>query len=121
MKMRQSQCLVSAESNPNETWMKQKLKTTKYKWNRQARWGWNLFDFWCHFLGTAVEVDGIEHDREMDLKKDRELFKRSGILVLRVKNKCENDANYILSIISDLGNWSVRRKMLGLNPIKGIE
>jgi very-short-patch-repair endonuclease len=77
MRKRRRQNLSSALKNPNENAMADLLATTGYVWSRQATWGFRVFDFWCHKLGCAVEVDGIQHD--------------SGIVVLRAWNNNATD------------------------------
>jgi len=101
---------AASAANPNELWMKAKLDTTGLQWTRQAQWGWRLFDFWCHELGIAVEVDGPEHDQAKDAKRDAYNLKRSGILVLRVRNQNEGDAAKALADIQAACTWQERRR-----------
>lgn len=96
--------------NENENWMRDILiAQTQYKWTRQARWGYRLFDFWCHELGCAVEVDGPEHNKGYDQFRDYYNYVRSGIIVIRVKNKNEEDAAEAIAYIKTLGSWEERR------------
>lgn len=90
------------------------LKKTKLKWTRQAYWGFRLFDFWCHRLGVAVEVDGPEHIRERDEERDQYNFHRSGIIVIRVRNFSEPDAAACLREISKTGPWAERRAAMDI-------
>lgn len=100
--------------NKSENWMAEKLATTGKKWTRSARWGYRVFDFWCHELGIAVEVDGPEHIKAIDNYRDAYNLHRSGIKVLRVRNLNEDDALKVLLAIADSDTWKERRKRLGL-------
>lgn len=118
MKMRQDQNLLECQSNPNEAWMLRKLETTGWKWKRQAQWGYRLFDFWNAYLGIAVEVDGLTHDKVYDGVRDDYNWERSGILVLRVRNRDEADAEKALETIQGACDWNERRASLGLKPVR---
>lgn len=118
MKQRQIQNRAKCLSSNAEQWMWEYLKNTAHKWTRQAQWGFRLFDFWCAEIGVAVEVDGPEHIHLLDKENDAELHKRSGIVVLRVRNFNEQDADRVLSLISEEVRWNYRRIMLGIKPIK---
>lgn len=109
--------LRRALTNPNENWMADHLCSTGLKWSRQAQWGFRLFDFWCSEKGVAVEVDGAEHDKGWDAFRDRQDYERSGIVVLRVRNRNEEDAARALAQISKAGSWNSRRKGLGLKSL----
>ncbi len=115
MKGRQEQNVRRALANPSENWLEERLNTTGYKWTRQASWGHRIFDFWCHELGIAVESDGPEHDQRYDAHRDEYNLRRSGIVVLRVRNRNEKDANVALSAIATAEPWNVRREKLRLN------
>jgi very-short-patch-repair endonuclease len=114
MRGRQMQNLAMAVVNPNENWMRAKLDSTGLKWRRQAQWGYRLFDFWCGHLGCAVEVDGPEHDVRYDEHRDEYNFRRSGIVVIRVRNRNEDDASRALLIISRLTPLADRKIALGI-------
>lgn len=115
MKERQIQNRINCVKNRNENWMKAKLAGTGFKWTRQAQWGYRLFDFWCHELGIAIEVDGPEHNKHVDNYRDEYNFRRSGIIVLHVRNNNDGDADEALAFISKSDKWSDRRNALGLN------
>ena len=100
-----------AMNNPNENWMFSKLSED---WTRQASWGYRIFDFWNHNLGCAVEVDGPEHDRDYDNYRDEYNFRRSGIVVLRVRNNNESDATSVLDAISRLSDHASRKESMGI-------
>lgn len=117
MKMRQKQNLLIAKTNKAENWMKEQLEKTSYKWTRQSIWGIRLFDFWCHKLGVAIEVDGAEHNKKRDWGKDMIDFQVSGIIVLRVKNFNQVDADQALEKIKHMETWNERRIKLGLKII----
>jgi len=121
MKQRQKENLISSKINKSENWFYQKLLTTNYKWSRQSILGVRLYDFWCHHLGIAVEIDGLEHDKNRDYGRDKTDYEVSGIIVLRVRNFNEEDANKAIKEINDKNeNWNDRRIKLGLKPIKNI-
>lgn len=115
--MRQNQNMVNSETNKAENWMFEKLNKGRYKFSRQRRWGYRIFDFWCHKLGIAVEVDGKEHKQEIDLERDIKEYNRSRIIVLRVKNFNEEDAKNALHYIKNSDTWNDRRREAGMNPI----
>lgn len=115
MRMRQWQNLEQCKTNRAEDWMAKILKReTDLKWNRQAQWGYRLFDFWNSKLGVAVEVDGDEHDQSYDSYRDKYNFERSGIIVLRVRNFDEVGANQVIKEIKLVESWFERRLKMGL-------
>ena len=118
LKMRQKQNLASAKLSKAEAWFKKILDTTCYKWTRQAQWGVRLFDFWCHKIGVAIEIDGEEHDKKRDFGRDMANYKISGIKVIRVKNFNEHDALKSLEEIRNVETWNERRKRLGLKLLR---
>lgn len=115
MRMRKEQNLARALTNKNENWMADLLATTGLKWTRQAQWGYRRFDFWCAHLGVAVEVDGAEHREDYDAYRDEYNFRRSGIIVLRVRNLSAEDAAAALEAIGKQSPWKERRVAMGLN------
>mgnify|MGYP000937170663 CR=1 FL=1 len=117
MAIRQKQNRESCKLSAAEEWMKVRLRGTGMKWKRQSRWGIRLFDFWNSEKGIAVEVDGPEHDPIRDKAKDRVDFLVSGILVLRVKNFDELDAQIAISRIMTSQSWNSRRSGMGLKPL----
>ena len=118
LKGRQRENLERALRNPNENWFFEHLKRrTSHKWTRQALWGYRIFDFWCHALGIAVEVDGATHNAKYDEIRDSYNLNRSGILVLRVRNLNEEDADRVIDEINAAETWGERRKFIGLNPL----
>lgn len=118
MSMRQAQNKMKAKNNPNEQWMAEHLAKTGLKWTPQARWGFRIFDFWCSKLGIAVEVDGVEHDALWDVVRDEANYAVSGILVLRVRNRNEEDAARVLAEIATSESWNDRRAKVGKKPIR---
>ena len=71
-----------------------------------------------HTIGCAVEVDGPEHKSEVDDPVDKYMYRRSGIVVLRVKNMDEDDALKALNAIAKLELWNDRRKRIGVKRTK---
>lgn len=114
MAMRKEENIERALNNPNENWMWKKLQRTSYKWSRQARFGYRIFDFWCHRLGVAIEVDGPEHNVGWDMYRDEYNFRHSAVVVLRVRNRNEADADRAIGLLGRVGIWSKRKGRLGL-------
>lgn len=112
--MRRMKSLNAAASskNVNENWMAEKLDKT---WSRQVVKGFRVFDFWNHKLGVAIEVDGNEHDRDYDNYRDEYNFRRSGIVVLRVRNMNESDATKALLAVSKLTSHKLRKEAIGIS------
>lgn len=109
---------VRCLSSKAETWALAMLSRTGRKWTRQAMWGFRIFDFWNAEIGCAIEIDGPEHNAEIDRYRDEYNFRRSGIVVLRVKNFDVADMNAAIRNIHDLGGWQERRASLGFTEAK---
>lgn len=116
MAERAQQNAIRARSNRAENWMAERLIETGLKWTRQAQWGYRIFDFWCHKIGCAVEVDGSSHDgqRAYDAYRDRYNFLRSGIIVIRVQNFDEDGAKAAISKIRRMQTWRDRKVEMGI-------
>lgn len=106
--------MAVAKNNPNEVWMLQKLRQTKWHWARQKSWGYRIFDFWNNLLGVAVEVDGPSHNQQWDEFRDNEAYNYSGIVVLRVRNMNEVDALEVIKAINESNLWWERRRDMGM-------
>lgn len=117
MLLRQNQNMKKSKSNSNENWFALKLKGCGYKFSRQRRWGYRIFDFWCHQLGVAIEIDGPDHNIDTDREKDISEFIRSRIVVIRVRNMNESDAYKALEYIKQSETWNERRTSAGMKPI----
>lgn len=102
-----SKCVTN--ENENLVWSK-----LSKGWTRQAVRGYRIHDFWNHELGCAIEVDGTEHDREYDNYRDEYNFRRSGVLVLRVRNRNMEDLDSVLATISKLTDVRTRKEKLGI-------
>lgn len=118
MLLRQNQNISNSKKNKNENWFSEKLNKSKFKFSRQRRWGYRIFDFWCHSLGVAVEIDGPEHKPKIEQERDLLEFNRSRIVVLRVRNMNEDDAYKALTYIHQSETWNERRTAAGMKPIK---
>lgn len=120
MRKNQEKCKAISLQNPNENWFADKLKGAKLgvKFNRQTLWGYRIYDFWCHSIGCAVEIDGPDHDENYDHYRDVYNYLRSGIVVIRVRNMNEVDALEAMEFIKSLESWDVRRIKLNINPIR---
>lgn len=121
MKKYQIDNLKTSKTNRAENWFAEKLKTSGLKFKRQARWGFRIFDFWNHNLGVAIEIDGSNHQVFIDSLKDKDVWERSGIVVYRVRNFNEEDAELVLGRLKEHSTWSDRRISVGKNPIRGSE
>lgn len=98
--------------------MSEKLKKAGLKFKRQAQWGIRLYDFWDHKTGIAIEVDGTDHNKARDSVKDKLDFNVSAIVVLRVRNFNEADAEKVITQILRSESWNDRRLGFGLKEIK---
>ena len=61
-----------------------------YKWRRQFSEGPYILDFYCPELKLCVEVDGLQHTAEEEVKRDNRrtaYLSKEGITVLRVSNE----------------------------------
>lgn len=103
---------------PANQWMEEKLKTTGERWVPEYPWGYRIFDFWCGKKGIAIEVDGASHDnpqqRAWDYIRDEYNFRRSAILVIRVRSFNEADAELAIQQVSSALYWKQRRIALGM-------
>ena len=111
MKLRQAQCLTNSLRSKSETWMAYHLATTGLRWIRQARWRGRIFDFWNREKGVAVEVDGREHNQLKDAQSDKMAENLGRILVFRVRNMNDADAQKALSQILLTGSWADRKRL----------
>lgn len=116
MAMRQTQ--NRARNVPAENWFAAKLPATNLRWTRQARWGFRLFDFWCHEIGIAIEIDGAGHNAVIDAERDAIENERSCIIVLRVRNFNEDDAREAIERVGTSLLWNDRRYLSGKKPIR---
>jgi len=58
-----------------------------HKFRRQAVIGGRIADFFCPAKGVIVEIDGITHDRRVDLARDADMVARFGYRTLRFTNE----------------------------------
>lgn len=96
-----------------ETYLEALPPKPHFKFSRQATWGYRLFDFWFHVRGVVIEVDGPEHNKGYDAYRDTYNFLRSGIIVLRVRNFNNSDADQAIEQLSKECSWEDRRRALG--------
>lgn len=116
MQMRQAQNRVNCQRSRAEAVAVRELAgRTDYHWTRQASWGNRLFDFWCSDIGCAVEIDGPEHNPRIDAYRDEYNFRRSAIVVLRVRNFNHKDMDDAISHIASLNQWRDRRCQIGID------
>lgn len=115
MRDRQDKNIERALENRNENWLAKHFADTGHKWTREAVWGYQIFDFWCHKLGIAIESDGPEHRPDYDAYRDEYNLRRSGVLVVRIRNMNESDLKVVLQEIAAAESWAMRWERLGLN------
>lgn len=117
MMARKKENLERSLANPNENWMAEFLQSRKARgrWIRQYQWGYRIFDFFNIKLGVAIEVDGPEHDEMYDRYRDVYNFLRSGIVVLRVRNKNVADAKRAIRFITLCDTRGERRRKIALS------
>lgn len=105
--------LNKALHNPNEDWMWRKLLETPYFWQRQGLWAYRMFDFWCPDLGIAIEADGPEHDPVREALRDAFALRKAGIVVLRVRNRNEDDAaKAIANLTAERPSYAERQSVI---------
>lgn len=123
MRQRQQENLQRSLTNCNENWMAQLLKPRRVKehWERQYRWGYRIYDFFSMKLGIAIEVDGPEHDKNYDTFRDVHNFLRSGVVVLRVRNKNEDDAQAVLRFVEVSSTRLERRRLIAPTSVARME
>jgi very-short-patch-repair endonuclease len=119
MKMRKQQNVATSGKSRAENWfLNQHLEPIKIfpglKFSRQAVWGYRIFDFWFAEKGVCIEVEGPEHNAGYDQYRDQYNFLLSGIVVLRVKNFNEDDAEIATTKLLLECSWAKRREAMGL-------
>lgn len=110
MRKRQNENRKRSANNPAETWMEKRLKETGMRWFRNSISYGRIYDFWNPEKGIAVEVDGVDHDEVYDATRDQRDYKWRGILVLRVNNFNEKDADEVVRIAKEEGSWKERKQ-----------
>lgn len=117
LRMRLQQNIIRSKNNKNELLIGDILKRIHggAQWRHQSLWGFRIFDWWLSRKGAAVEVDGDEHDINYDAYRDEYNFRRSAIVVFRVKNgdfKAAEETGYK---IKRLNLWKERRKEIKID------
>lgn len=113
MNMRKIENIERSKLSKAESWMEEKLKKSWLKFTRQAVWWYRIFDFWNSKLWIAIEVDWPEHNKNWDITRDEYNYKRSGIIVLRVKNFDDQTADKIINSLPK-ESWMERRERMWL-------
>lgn len=122
MKMRKQQNINRGMTAAEKWFYENYLQNrSSYKWSFQARWGFRLFDFWCHTLGCAIEIDGSEHNSELDFQKDQKEWNRSRIITIRIHNFDEKDAEQCVEKLKSISSWNERRKEAKMKSIQGAD
>lgn len=117
MAMRKKQHIDKGMTKAEKWFFTEIAVFTPYKWTTQARWGFRLFDFWCHYLGCAVEIDGIEHDPVKDKERDSKEWDRSRIVILRIRKFNVHDSRIFLENIKQISPWNDRRRNAKMKEI----
>ncbi len=120
LKDQQRRARIQSRFDPGENWMAAKLDKTGSTWTRKAVIGFRLFDFWCHPLGIAVEIDDDDRDEQASARTDLSEYQDRGILVLHARGGNERDAAAVIEKIAKAEKWNTRRFNLGLKPISGL-
>lgn len=118
--------MKKSEKNINEnlvmSYLPSKIKGKDITWERQYIFGYRILDFYCPQLKIAIEVDGIEHNKDYDSYRDEYLFRVEGVVTFRVRNQNIPDIEKVLNTLKDYKNKSFTNKnsvfkdVLGRNP-----
>lgn len=112
-RLRKYRDLNRAKYVPSEKMAQVVLKNrSKHKWTPQVVWGNRIFDFWCHALRAAIEIDGAGHHRRFDLAQDRWHVRRSGIITFRVPAGDYRKLRKVIRVTNRLEDWRKRRERL---------
>lgn len=97
-------------------WKLDKLKKDYWiKFTRQAVFWTRIFDFWCHDLWIAIEIDWNSHNTRKEYDNIMDKFhNHCWILVYRVRNFNEWDAYEAIENVKKAEKWIVRRYKLWL-------
>ena len=97
--------------SPAESWMAQKLSTTRLQWTRRppAR-------LWQRHLGIMVQIESPDRDRSKDSGDDWALFENQAVQVIRVREFDEADAAEAVRAVRFAESWNARRRATGLPP-----
>lgn len=100
--------LDSEEWTRGESWIRGRLLATGLPWTRQP------MRFWQRTLGIAVQLESADRDRHDDAASDRaELFHR-GVMVIRVEEFNDEQAEEAIRAIRFAESWNSRRRAVGL-------
>lgn len=101
------------------TWEYLRVLSKKYKiiFNRQKPIDNYIVDFYCAKLKLVIEIDGEIHNREYNIKYDKErdeLLRKYDLTVLRIKNKeIENNFKNVCKRLEEkLKNYLSTEKFL---------
>lgn len=111
LRRRQERERIKYANDRDENRVLYALNSTGYSWNRKIIWGHRLYDFWCADLGVVVQIDRPDQNDADEAYWDEYVYRRSGIIVLRVDNG--RDLDNALAVIARAEPWSQRRERNG--------
>lgn len=109
---------------PAEERFNNKLLKLQDKWiifNRQRIWWTRIFDFWCDYLWVAIEIDWLTHNKNYDDRHDKYNYEVSWIIVYRINNYDEAQADIVINKIIYSDIRAIRRKNMWLKLNKKRE
>ena len=91
-----------------------KLQDRWIVFNRQRIWWTRIFDFWCDYLWIAIEIDWLTHNKSYDDRHDKYNYEVSWIIVYRIKNYDEKQADTVINNILNSDIRAIRRRNMWL-------
>ncbi|MFA4941419.1 MAG: endonuclease domain-containing protein [Patescibacteria group bacterium] len=92
-------------------WSRLRNKQQKFRFRRQYGIGKYIVDFYCPKLKLAIEIDGVTHSKDEEIKNDliREKFlNRFGVEIKRYTN---NDVyNYLENVLADIYEFCLEKE-----------
>ena len=83
-------------------WKMLKNRQSGYKFTRQKPILRYIADFYCHELSLVVEIDGISHNQEENISRDRRRDHEMRLLGLKVVRVWDQDLRYPLATVGDI-------------------
>lgn len=109
-------------SDPFEVWARRKLFLTRMLWKGRCQWGYHRLELMCPQVGLAVSIDEPNDDEETLAEKDvydEHNFRRSGLIILRVKRGDGPAIKKVIELAAKLDSWENRRNCFDLSKCKG--
>jgi very-short-patch-repair endonuclease len=107
--IRRKQCVAVSKKSKAENLVAEHLDACGISYRRQARFGSCIIDFyvWSHCIG--IEVDGPEHRKDNDGRRDSYLLNKHRVRILRVRNYNIDDILEAIKIIKESINFYAER------------